>query len=102
MDVEQIAKAIEIDAGESIPNIRESLQEMEAGKLASTHTQEQLMLRAMRKKLGLSQSNFAQLICTPIGTLRDWEQGRYNPPGSVMCLVKIAEKRPEVIKEILM
>jgi putative transcriptional regulator len=102
MDIEKIAKAIEIDAGEQLPNIRESLQEMKSGKIACTHTPEQLMLRATRKKLGLSQSHFAQLICTPIGTLRDWEQGRYNPPGSVMCLIKIADKRPEVIREVLL
>jgi DNA-binding transcriptional regulator YiaG len=35
-------------------------------------------------------------------TLCDWEQGRFNPPGSLMCLVEIANKRPEVIREILM
>ncbi len=102
MDIEKIAKAIEIDAGETLPGIRESLQEMVDGKSVDVHTPEQIMLRATRKKLGLSQLNFAQLIHTPVGTLRDWEQGRYDPPGSVMCLIKIADKRPEVIKEVLL
>jgi putative transcriptional regulator len=62
MDIEKIAKAIEVDAGESLPDIRESLQEMIEGKSACIHTHEQLMVRATRKKLGLSQSHFAQLI----------------------------------------
>ncbi|MCP4697740.1 MAG: hypothetical protein GY862_12945 [Gammaproteobacteria bacterium] len=66
MDIEKIAKAIEIDAGESLPGIRESLQEMVDGKSACVHTPEQLMLRAARKKPGLSQSDFAQLIHTPL------------------------------------
>lgn len=102
MDIERVAKAIEHDAGESLPDIPASLQEMADGKSACAHTPEQLMLRATRKKLGLSQSNFAQLIRTPVGTLRDWEQGRFSPPGSVMCLIKIADKRPEVIREVLL
>jgi len=102
MDIEQIAQAIEKDAGELLPDIRESLQEMVDGKAASVHTPEQLMLRATRQKMGLSQSDFARLIRTPVTTLCDWEQGRFNPPGSLMCLVEIADKRPEVIREILM
>jgi len=102
MDIEKIAKAIEIDAGEPLPDLRESLQEMSDGQAASVHTPEHLMLRALRKKLGLSQSNFAQLIRTPVTTLCDWEQGRFNPPGSLMCLVEIANKRPDVFREVLM
>ncbi|MCK5716568.1 MAG: helix-turn-helix domain-containing protein [Thiomargarita sp.] len=102
MDIEKIAKAIELDAGEQIPELRESLQEMVAGKIANIHTPEQLKLRATRKKFGLSQSDFAQLLRTPLTTLCDWEQGRFEPPGIVMCLVEIADKRPEVIRDILM
>ncbi len=34
------------------------------GKAASVHTPEQLMLRALLQKLGLSQSDFARLIRT--------------------------------------
>lgn len=102
MDIEKIAKAIEKDAGEMLPDIRESLQEMVDGKAATIHTPEQLMLRETRQKLGLSQSDFARLIRTPITTLSDWEQGRFDPPGSLMCLIEIATKRPDVIREILM
>ncbi|KHD05085.1 XRE family transcriptional regulator [Candidatus Thiomargarita nelsonii] len=102
MDIEKIAKAIEMDAGERLPDIRESLQEMVDGKAASVHTPEQLMLRTTRQKLGLSQSDFARLIRTPVTTLCDWEQGRFNPPGSLMCLVEIADKRPDVLRDVLM
>lgn len=102
MDIEKIAKAIEMDAGERLLDIRESLQEMVDGKAANVHTPEQLMLRATRQKLGLSQSDFAQLIRTPVTTLCDWEQGRFNPPGSLMCLVEIADKRPDVLRDVLM
>ncbi len=102
MDIEKIAEAIEIDAGEPLSDIRKSLQEMVDGKAARVHTPEQLKLRATRKKLGLSQSDFARLIRTPVATLYDWEQGDFDPPGSLMCLVEIADKRPDVLREVLM
>ncbi len=56
MDIEKIAKAIEKDVGERLPDLRESLQEMVDGKAASVHTPEQLMLRATRKFNVLSRN----------------------------------------------
>jgi putative transcriptional regulator len=82
IDLEAIAKAIEADAGEPIPGLRESLAEMAADERARTHTPEQIALREARAVLGLSQPAFARLIDTPVGTVRDWEQGRFPPPGS--------------------
>ena len=34
----------------------------------------------IRRKLGMSQEQFAERYHIPIGTLRDWEQGRKEPP----------------------
>jgi len=97
MDIEKIAKAIEADAGEAIVGLRESLREMERGEFAREYTPEQLLLRAARKALGMSQTQFAELIDTPVATLRDWEQGRFKPPGSVRVLCKIAIRDPEAL-----
>ncbi len=100
MNLEKIAKAIEDDAGQAIPGLRESLQEMNAQKYASVHKPEQILVRAARNKLGLSQSKFAALINTPVGTVRDWEQGRFAPPGGVQCLMRIALKHPGIVKKL--
>ncbi len=97
MDIEKIAKAIEADAGESIEGLRESLDEMRRGEFAGETTPEQSLLRAARKSLGLSQARFAELIDTPVATLRDWEQGRFKPPGSALVLCRIALKHPEAL-----
>lgn len=33
-------------------------------------------------------------------TLQDWEQGRRQPSGAAKTLIAIAERRPDVLKEI--
>ena len=55
---------------------------------------------AKTQKTGLSQVDFANLIATPVATLRDWEQGRYKPPGGVMCLLNLLAAHPELTQEL--
>ncbi|HCH23382.1 MAG TPA: XRE family transcriptional regulator [Oceanospirillaceae bacterium] len=100
MNIDQIAKAIEVDAGEPIAGLRESLAEMKAGKIAREYTPEQLLLRSARQALKLSQPKFAGLIETPVATVRDWEQGRSKPAGSAMVLCKLAIKNPDALLSV--
>ena len=100
MDIEKIAQAIEADAGQPIEGLRDSLDEMQRGEFAGETTPEQSLLRAARKALGLSQARFAELIDTPVATLRDWEQGRFKPPGSALVLCRIALKNPEALLSV--
>ena len=91
MNIEAIAKAIETDAGFELPELRDSLAEMHAGINGRTTTAEQSLIILVRKKLGLSQPAFVELIKTPVATLRDWEQGRFTSSGAVLCLLKIID-----------
>ena len=100
MDIDRVAKAIEDDAGEPIEGLRESLAEMNEARFAREYTPEQLLLRAARRALGLSQTRFAALIGTPVATVRDWEQGRFKPPGSALVLCKVAIKNPGVLLSV--
>lgn len=100
MDIDKIAAAIEMDAGVEIPGLKDSLREMQAGKTARIYTPEQLLVTTTRKSFSLSQVAFAHLIDTPLATLRDWEQGRFKPPGGVVCLLRLLAKRPDVIRDL--
>ena len=51
--------------------------------------------RSVRAKVGLSQSEFAQLIGVKVATLRNWEQHRRQPTGPAAALLTIVEKEPE-------
>jgi putative transcriptional regulator len=99
MNIEKIAQAIEADAGMPLADLRQGLSEMQAG-LGLVTTPEQLLVRAVRIKTGLSQQAFAEHIKTPVATLRDWEQGRFTPPGGVLCLLKIISNHPNLIEEL--
>lgn len=99
MDIEAIAKAIEADAGEALPELRQALEEAKGG-MGRVTTAEQVLVRSARAKAGLSQQAFAERIATPVATLRDWEQGRFAPPGGVLCLLRIIVRHPELMEEM--
>ena len=99
MDIEKIAKAIEADAGMALPDIRQALAEAQAG-IGRVTTAEQIWVRSARAKTGLSQQAFADGINTPVATLRDWEQGRFAPPGGVLCLMRLIHSHPELMREL--
>ncbi len=100
MNIDKVAQAIRKDAGIDLPDLEQSLLEMKADKIGRQYTPEQLLIRSVRQKVGLSQTEFARMIETPVATLRDWEQGRFTPPGSALCLLRIIDKHPDLIEEI--
>jgi putative transcriptional regulator len=53
-----------------------------------------------RKKTGLSQAEFAKLLGVSVRTLQEWEQCRRQPSGAAKTLIAIAERRPEVLREV--
>ncbi|ABM59387.1 helix-turn-helix domain-containing protein [Verminephrobacter eiseniae] len=99
IDIEKVATAIEADAGEVLPDLRQALAEAKAG-IGRVTTPEQLLVRRAREKSGLTQAAFAERIATPVATLRDWEQGRFVPPGGVLCLLRLLVKHPELSQEL--
>jgi len=100
MDIDAVAKAIELDAGESLPDLRQALQEARTGLAGRVSTSEQILVRQARETSGLTQAVFAERIATPVATLRDWEQGRFSPPGAVLCLLRLIVRHPELLHEL--
>lgn len=98
-DIEKIARAIEADAGEPLLELRQALAEAREREGRVT-TPAQLLVRQARESSGLTQPAFAARIATPVATLRDWEQGRYAPPGGVLCLLRLIVRHPELAREI--
>ena len=44
--------------------------------------------RTVRRALGLTQEEFAARFLIPIGTLRDWEQGRVEPDQAAQAYLR--------------
>jgi len=51
----------------------------------------------LRSRLGLTQEAFAQTYRIPVGTLRDWEQGRKMPDAPTRAYLMVIEKNPEMV-----
>ncbi|HOP19010.1 MAG TPA: NadS family protein [Amphiplicatus sp.] len=70
-------------------------------KAFRVHVPEIVDVKAIRKSLALTQQEFAASYGFTVGAVRDWEQGRRQPEASARILLKVIEKRPEVIAEVL-
>ena len=57
--------------------------------------------RIIRRALGLSQEDFAARYHIPIGTLRDWEQGRVEPDQAARAYLKVIAREPETVRDAL-
>jgi putative transcriptional regulator len=55
---------------------------------------------AARERTGLSQTRFAELLGVSVRTLQEWEQGRRQPSGAARTLFKVAERHPDVLREL--
>ena len=51
--------------------------------------------RRVRRRLGLTQVEFARRIDVPHETIRNWEQGTRGPTGAARALLRILDKAPE-------
>jgi len=100
MDIKKIAAAIEADAGINLPELEQSLAEMKAKKQGRVYSPAQILVREVRTMVHYSQTEFAKAIETPVTSLRDWEQGRHEPPGVVTTLMKVIKKHPKIIHEM--
>jgi putative transcriptional regulator len=57
--------------------------------------------RTLRRALGLTQEEFATRYHIPIGTLRDWEQGRSEPDQPARAYLKVIATDPDGVRRAL-
>ena len=57
--------------------------------------------KTLRRALGLTQEEFAARYQIPIGTLRDWEQGRSEPDQPARAYLKVIARDPEGVRRAL-
>jgi putative transcriptional regulator len=58
-------------------------------------------LTALRRRLGLSQSEFARQFMLNLRTLQDWEQGRRKPEDIARAYLRVIERNPDAVKAAL-
>jgi putative transcriptional regulator len=55
----------------------------------------------VRLAVGLSQQEFAETFGIPVGTLRDWEQGRFEPDQAARSYLKVIARNPDAVRKAL-
>ena len=58
-------------------------------------------IKTLRRALGLTQEEFAARYKIPLGTLRDWEQGRSEPDQPTRAYLTVIAHDPEGVRRAL-
>jgi putative transcriptional regulator len=87
-----------------IEGLKEALAWSKGENVAVRVTQVQIPdvdVLEVRRRMGLSQSQFALKFGFPPATLRNWEQGRARPDAPTRVLLAVIAKHPETVEDVL-
>lgn len=90
--------------GELVESMAEALAHAK-GKRTGVRTHRVVVkpdeIQKARKRLGLSQDQFADAFGVSASTLRKWEQGQRSPTGAAKTLLKIIDREPKAVVRAL-
>ena len=89
------------EAGRDVwQEVLDGARAIKAGKGKRVKVQPRSPIVRARLKSGLTQGQFADLLGVSRRTLEQWEQGRREPSGAAKTLIRVAERHPEVLRDI--
>lgn len=65
------------------------------------HVPEQVDVRAVRRRTGLSQVKFSTAFGFALDALRNWEQGRRQPDVCARAFLVVIDREPEAVRRAL-
>jgi putative transcriptional regulator len=65
------------------------------------HVPDNVDVKAIRTKLGMSQDSFGLRFGFSPAAVRDWEQGRRQPEQAARVLLLVIDRHPDVVYEAL-
>jgi putative transcriptional regulator len=65
------------------------------------HVPPEIDVKALRRRLRLSQDEFAKRFGFTAARIRDWEQGRSKPDGAVRAYLMVIAKEPKAVARAL-
>jgi putative transcriptional regulator len=58
-------------------------------------------VRRIRRRLGLTQAEFAARFHLPVEAVRDWELGRTEPDAAARVLLQVIDRDPDAVARAL-
>jgi len=94
--------------GKAVDSIRRGLEEAlayargEADRAGfRVHVPDAVDVRAIRRRLGMTQATFAARFGFSVNTLRHWEHGKRVPEGPTRAYLIVIDRAPEAVEQAL-
>jgi putative transcriptional regulator len=87
---------------ELVESLSEAAAHAEGKKSAARiHVIDMPDVRAIRRRLRMSQQVFAKTYRIPLATLKNWEQGRRQPDAPAAAYLHVIARRPKEARDAL-
>ena len=86
--IASLKEAVAHSQGKKVPGMRATLVEVPD-------------VKAIRRRLRMSQRRFATAYRIPLATLKNWEQGRRHPDAPAAAYLLAIQRRPKEVMEAL-
>jgi putative transcriptional regulator len=70
-------------------------------KAYRVHVPAHVDVKAIRRKLGMTQRAFAARFGFSVNTLRHWEQGKREPEGPTRAYLLVIDRAPQAVQKAL-
>jgi putative transcriptional regulator len=86
-------------AGESILRGARQALEFARGDVKGhrVHVPEEVDVKLIRKRLGMSQGRFAEAFGMKVTTIQSWEQRRFQPDPAARAYLTVIEREPDAV-----
>ena len=65
------------------------------------HVPDKVDVKAIRQKIGLSQTKFATEFGFALDAVRNWEQGRRQPELAARAFLRVIDREPDIVRKAL-
>jgi putative transcriptional regulator len=65
------------------------------------HVPADVDVKAIRRKLGMTQAEFARSFGFGLDAVQNWEQGRRRPEGAARAFLKVIDREPDTVRRAL-
>jgi putative transcriptional regulator len=82
----------------SVRNLRSAVQ---SGAALGVHVPAEIDVKAIRRKLGMTQAEFARSFGFALDAVQNWEQGRRRPESAARAFLKVIDSEPAAVRRVL-
>jgi putative transcriptional regulator len=65
------------------------------------HVPAEVAVKAVRRKLGMTQAEFARSFGFGLDAVQDREQGRHRPEGAAGAFLEVIDREPDAVRRAL-